>query len=263
MRHASVEIGSPAVAAKPWILIATATYNEIENLPTLVDEVLRHAPQADVLVIDDNSPDGTGKWCQARAESEPRLRLLARAGKQGQGSAIVAAMRHAVDEGYDFLVTMDADFSHQPRYVPALVERICGRCGSGPDVQPVDVAIGSRYVAGGGIEGWPWRRHLMSRAVNLYARLLLRLPVRDCSGGYRAYRVDLLRSTDLSGLVSTGYSFHEEILWRLNHSGCRFAEVPITFVDRTRGQTKINLREAWNAVRIIFRLGLRERFGRR
>jgi dolichol-phosphate mannosyltransferase len=153
-----VETGSSAAARARRVLIATATYNEIENLPSLVDEIFRYALQAEVLVIDDNSPDGTGEWCRARAALEPRLRLLARPGKLGQGSAIIAAVQYAIREGYDDLVTMDADFSHQPRYVPALLARLRGNGDDGSDARPVDVAIGSRYVTGGAIQGWPWRR---------------------------------------------------------------------------------------------------------
>lgn len=243
--------------SSPPTLIVVTTYNEIENLPRLVDEIFAHAPAVDVLVVDDDSPDGTGDWCAKRAAAEPRLRLLSREGKQGQGGAIVAGMQHAIAHTYDYVLTMDADFSHHPRYIPNLVG---GMEGAG---QPAaDVMIGSRYVAGGRIEGWPLARHLMSRAVNWYARRLLRLPVRDTSGGFRCFRVARLAELDFAALKSRGYSFHEEILWRLKHLGCRLAETPITFVDRTHGTSKINAREALTAVRVIFALGLKERFTR-
>jgi len=237
-------------------LVILTTYNEIESLPALVDEIFASAPAVHLLVVDDNSPDGTGPWCLKRGESEPRMRLLSRAGKLGQGSAIVAGMRYALDQGYEFVVTMDADFSHHPRYIPALLARLAveGRDGA-------DVVIGSRYVAGGRIEGWPWHRHLMSRSVNRYARAMLRLSTRDCSGGFRAYRLARLAQLDYGQLISRGYSFHEEFLWRVKRLGCRLAEEPITFVDRVKGTSKINAREAWIAIRVIFRLGLSERFG--
>src|SRR5687767_8276566 len=144
-------------------LVIIATYNEIENLPLLVDAIWEVAPQVDILVIDDNSPDGTGKWCDERAKTEPRLHCLHRAGKLGLGTATIAGMKYAIEHGYDQVLNMDADFSHDPKYLPDLLAGM--QRADGP---PVDVMIGSRYVAGGGIEGWPLKRHLMSRGVNLY-----------------------------------------------------------------------------------------------
>jgi dolichol-phosphate mannosyltransferase len=242
-------------AAPARILITLATYNEIENLPALVADVLRYVPQADLLVVDDNSPDGTGRWCDERAAAEPRLRCLHRAGKLGLGTATIAAMQYALAHGYAYVLNMDADFSHPPSKLPELIA-----CLEGPG--QIDVAIGSRYVPGGAIEGWPWRRHVMSRLVNAYARCALRLPVRDTSGAFRGYRTELLRRIDFSHVRSRGYSFQEEILWLLARAGARFREVPITFVDRRQGQSKINLGEAFGALKVIFRLGLREWFGR-
>jgi dolichol-phosphate mannosyltransferase len=234
-------------------LVAVATYNEIENLPRLVDEIFHYLPEAEVLVIDDNSPDGTGRWAAQRAAEDARVHCIHRAGKLGLGTATVAGMRYAITEGYPYVITMDADFSHHPKYLPALVG---GMESAGPDRGPVDVMIGSRYVPGGGVEGWPLRRHLMSRAVNFYARLLLRLPVRDCSGAFRCYRVATLQRIDFDRVRSRGYSFQEEILWHLRRAGARFAETPIIFVDRRAGRSKINLREAFGALWIIFRLAL-------
>jgi dolichol-phosphate mannosyltransferase len=238
-------------------LIVLTTYNELENLPTLVDEIFKCAPQVDVLVVDDNSPDGTGRWVAERGASEPRLKLLARQGKLGQGSAVVAGLRYAVEQGYDTVISMDADFSHHPRYIPQVLAGLERSAGG----KHFDVMIGSRYVSGGGVEGWPLRRRLMSRAVNIYTRRLLRLRTRDCSGGFRGYRTDCLARLDFSQLISTGYSFHEEFLWRLKRLDCRIGETPIVFVDRVKGYSKINAHEAWTAVRLIFKLGLQERFG--
>ena len=237
-------------------LVVVTTYNERENLPPLVDEIFAHVPQADLLVVDDNSPDGTGAWVSERAADEPRLKLLARPGKQGQGSAIIAGLRYAVEHGYDAVLTMDADFSHHPRYINSLL------AGLETEQVAADVVIGSRYVPGGGVEGWPLRRRLMSRAVNIYTRMMLGLRVRDCSGGFRAYRVARLAQLDFSRIISTGYSFHEEFLWRVKRLGCRIAETPIIFVDRVNGYSKINMHEARTALRVIFELGLQDRFGR-
>ena len=236
-------------------LVTLATYNEIENLPRLVDEIARVLPAADILVIDDNSPDGTGQWCEQRAKNDPRMHCLHRSGKQGLGSAIVAGMQYAIDHGYRYVLNMDADFSHPPRFLPDLIAGMHESPGSAG----VDVMIGSRYMAGGDIEGWPRRRHLMSRAVNCYARCMLGLRVRDCSGSFRCYRVERLKRLDFDEVRSRGYSFQEEILWRLKRLGARMRETPITFVERQRGASKINSQEAWEAMRVILALGLRDK----
>ena len=233
-------------------LVTVATYNEIENLPKLVEEIFAYAPEVDLLVIDDNSPDGTGAWCDRRAEEDGRLRCLHRPAKLGLGTAIIAGMKHALDHGYRQVLNMDADFSHHPRYLPVILEGM-----DPPEGPPVDVMIGSRYIPGGGIEGWSWRRHFMSRGVNLYSRWLLGLKCKDCSGAFRCYRTSLLARLDFDRVRSRGYSFQEEILWRLQRLGARFGETPIVFADRRGGCSKINNREALAALWIILGLGLR------
>ena len=241
----------------PQTLVTVATYNEIENLPRLVDRILEVAPHAEILVIDDHSPDGTGQWCDERAAAEPRLHCMHRPGKLGLGTAMLAAMRYAVEHGYQFMLNLDADFSHPPECIPELLAGM-----SPPGSPPVDVMIGSRYVAGGGIEGWSLRRHMMSRAVNLYARTLLGLPTKDCSGSFRCYRVSLLAKLDFDGFRSCGYAIFEEVLWRLKRLGARFAETPIVFVDRQQGRSKINGGEAFAALGILFCLGIQNWFVR-
>src|SRR4029079_14370597 len=197
-------------------LVMTATYNEIDNLPHLAEEVFAVVPQVDLLVVYDNSPDGTGDWCDERAARDPRVHCLHRTGKLGLGTAIVAGMNYAIEQGYKYVLNMDADFSHHPRYLPAMIS------GMDPhDAQPLDVMIGSRYVPGGGTVDWPLRRRMMSRAVNCYARWMLGLRARDCSGGYRCYRVATLARLDLGSVRSRGYSFQEEILWMLRRAGAR------------------------------------------
>ena len=225
-------------------LVALATFNEIENLPSLVDEIFRILPAADVLVIDDNSPDGTGEWCEKRSESEPRLKCLHRPGKQGLGSASLAAMRFAIDGDYDVFVTLDADWSHDPSHLLDLVRA----------VDHADVAVGSRYCAGGAIEGWPWQRRLISSSINTLTRVLLRLPVRDTSGAFRVYRVAKLREIDLANIQARGYAYFEEILWHLHRVGASFAEVPITFRERRAGVSKISAREAAAKLGTLLRL---------
>jgi dolichol-phosphate mannosyltransferase len=228
------------------LLVTLCTYNECENLPALIPEIWKFAPRADILVVDDNSPDGTGKIADEWAARDPRVHVLHRAGKMGLGTATLAGFRYAIEHDYVLVVNLDADFSHHPRYLPALLECL----------ERVDVAIGSRYVAGGGVAGWGMRRKLMSRAINLYARTLLSLSTRDNSGAYRGYRVARLRQLDLDRFLSRGYAVQEELLYRCRRAGCTFAETPIVFDDRRYGRSKINAREAVTALWIILRLAL-------
>jgi dolichol-phosphate mannosyltransferase len=238
------------------VLIAIATYNEMENLPGLVEEIRRYAGRADIVIVDDNSPDGTGKWCDDRVATDPNFHVIHREGKLGLGTATIAGLRYAMEHGFDWVITMDADFSHHPRYLPSLL------AAAQEPVNPPDVVIGSRYVAGGSVEGWPLRRRIMSRCVNFYARWMLGLQPHDCSGAYRCFRVELLRRVDWESVRSRGYSFFEEILWKLQRAGARIREVPIVFVDRTQGRSKISIREAKDALRIIFWMSIQRWTGR-
>jgi dolichol-phosphate mannosyltransferase len=239
--------------SEPRILVTLCTYNERENIGLLVPEISRVLPQADILIIDDNSPDGTGRKADELAAADGRVRVLHRAGKEGLGSAMLAGFRDAIAHGYDFVLNMDADFSHDPRHLPAIVD-----C-----MQRADVAIGSRYVPGGGIDGWGMSRHFMSQGINWYARLLLGLSTRDNSGAFRCYRVAKLAQIDLDQVRARGYAFQEEILYRCRRIGCRFEETPIVFRDRRYGTSKINWRESAAALWIIFRLGLENLTGPR
>ncbi len=228
------------------LLVSLCTYNERQNIENLLPSIFRYAPQAEVLVIDDNSPDGTGQYADELAAENSAIHVLHRPEKLGLGSAMLEAFRYAIAHGYDLLLNLDADFSHHPQHIPALLA-----C-----MDRADVAIGSRYVPGGGVEGWGLKRHCMSRAINLYARLLLGLRTRDNSGSFRCYRVSCLAELDLDQVLSHGYSFQEEILYRLRRLGCRFAESPIYFANRRFGQTKINMREVVSAVLILLQLSL-------
>ncbi len=228
------------------LLVSLCTYNERENLPLMIAEIGRFAPHAEILVIDDNSPDGTGAAAAEFARENPQLHVLHRPGKLGLGTAMLAAFRFAIDHDFTYLINLDADLSHPPRHIPELLA-----C-----MDRADVAIGSRYVVGGGVVGWGLRRHFMSRALNLYARWLLRLKTRDNTGSYRCYRVARLRQLDLSQFVARGYAFQEEVLFRCRRLGCRFEETPIIFEDRRFGTSKINLREAAAALWVIARLAL-------
>lgn len=230
----------------PRVLVTLCTYNERENITRLIPEIHEQVPGADVLVIDDNSPDGTGQLVDEMAKIDSRIKALHREGKLGLGTATLAGFRYGIEHGYDFLINMDADFSHHPRYLPNLMSAM----------DRADVAIGSRYVSGGGVEGWGWHRHFMSQGINGYARLFLGLKTKDNSGSYRCYRVSKLREIDLGKVRARGYAFQEEILYRCRRVGCTFTETPIVFEDRRYGQSKINWKESVSALWVIFRLGL-------
>ncbi len=240
-----------SIAAKPRVLVSLATYNECENLVPLINEINKAVPTAHILVTDDNSPDGTGKLADQLAAIDPRVHVLHRPGKLGLGTAILAAMHYAMDHGFDLFVNVDADFSHHPRYLPALLA----------GMKRNDVMIGSRYVPGGGAVNWPLSRLFISRSVNTMVRLLMRIPARDMSGGYRCYRVAKLRQTDLSHLLSRGYSFQQEVLYRCRKAGCRIGETPIIFENRRAGSSKVNPREALRSIAVILLVGIRAFFG--
>ncbi len=237
---------SPAssTTTSPRVLVALATFNEIENLPGLVETIENVLPDAEVLVVDDNSPDGTGRWCDERLTSDSRLHCIHRPGKQGLGSATVAAMQFALDGPYAVVLTMDADWSHDPQFLPALVAA----------TDNADVVLGSRYCNGGAIDGWPLHRRVGSRVMNSLSRALLRLPVRDTSGAFRAYRMDAVRRIDLTSIRSAGYAYLEEIIWRLYRAGATLVEVPITFHQRRAGKSKINPQEAVGKLMTLLRI---------
>jgi dolichol-phosphate mannosyltransferase len=229
------------------LLVTLCTYNERANLPDLIPAIHEHAPQADVLVIDDNSPDGTGALADEFAARDSRVRVLHRPAKEGLGVATVAGFRDALQHGYDLVLNMDADFSHPPATIPALVEA-AGRA---------DVGVASRYVPGGGVVGWGPQRHAMSRAINTYARLVLGLSTRDNSGSFRCYRATALKQIDLDRVRSRGYAIQEELLFRCRQAGCTFEEVPFVFKDRTRGESKIRLTDGLTALWVLGTLRLR------
>ena len=233
------------------ILVSLATYNERDNLAPLLAEIHKAVPSADLLVIDDNSPDGTGQLADELAAENPRIHVLHRPGKLGLGTAILAGMHYALENGYDLFVNMDADFSHHPRYLPALL--------AGMDSQ--DVMIGSRYIPGGGSVNWPLRRRLMSRGINSLVGVLMRIKASDCSGAYRCYRVSKLREAQLERVRSRGYSFQQEVLYRCRKAGCKIGETPIVFENRRAGKSKVNAREAVRSIAMIFRIGVPAFFG--
>jgi dolichol-phosphate mannosyltransferase len=251
-----VTIASQADAKAPGttrLLVSLATYNEVENLRPIVAEVRQNAPDCSILIIDDNSPDGTGRLADELAATLPRIEVLHRPGKLGLGTAMMAAVGFAIDQGYDYFLNLDADGSHPPRFIPALLAGMSDH----------DVMIGSRYVKGGGVEGeFNFKRKVMSTGINWYARLLLGLKTRDNSGSFRCYRVSKLAEIDLARIRSRGYSFQEEILFWCRQAGCRMGETPILFENRRAGVSKINKGEAVEALGIILALGIDRLRGR-
>lgn len=212
------------------VLVIIPTFNEAENVRIIVDRVRRSVPAADVLVADDNSPDGTGKLADELAAADSQIHVLHRAGKEGLGAAYLAGFAWAGDRGYDAVVEMDADGSHAPEELPILLDALVN----------ADAVLGSRWVPGGTVLNWPWRRYMISRTGNLYTRLALRMPFKDATGGYRAYRMAALNAMDLSAVASQGYCFQVDLAWRAYRQGHRVVEVPITFAERERGASKMS-----------------------
>jgi dolichol-phosphate mannosyltransferase len=224
-------------------LVILPTYNEAENVLGLAQEILSKSGDIDILVVDDNSPDGTGDLVAEAGKDEARLGLHRRPGKLGLGTAYLAGFRHALDNGYERVFTMDCDHSHNPEHLPAMLEAS----------QRYDMVIGSRYVPGGGIENWPAHRQALSRFANFYARLLLGLSVSDCTSGFRCYSRRVLETVDPFTIRASGYSFLEEMAWRVERCGLTVTEVPIVFVQRTAGVSKIDSNEIYRAAWHVLR----------
>ncbi|GGQ15212.1 polyprenol monophosphomannose synthase [Streptosporangium pseudovulgare] len=213
------------------VLVVVPTYNERENLPAIVGRVRAAVPEAHVLVADDASPDGTGAVADELAAGDDHVHVLHRPGKQGLGAAYIAGFRWGMAEGFDVLVEMDADGSHQPEELPKLLERLAGGA---------DLVIGSRWVPGGEVVNWPASREFLSRGANVYARMMLGIPVRDATAGFRAYRAATLEKIGLDDVESQGYCFQVDLTLRTVRHGLRVAEVPIVFVERTAGVSKMS-----------------------
>lgn len=235
-----------------WICVAT--YNERENVQDLVQRVLAAVAGGSIVIVDDNSPDGTGELLDEMASGDPRVHPIHRPGKMGYASAHRAAISYALEHGADIVITMDADFSHDPKHLPALVELIDAGA---------DLAIGSRYAPGGGTENWPWYRQVLSATANSLARAGLGLKVRDCTGGFRAYRRSLLERVRLDSFKSEGYCFLEEILLCCYLCGADIRETPIIFAERRAGRSKISRKVILEAAVTLAKLSLKRVFARR
>ncbi|MDI2129181.1 polyprenol monophosphomannose synthase [Yinghuangia seranimata] len=212
------------------VLVIIPTYNEAENIAEIVGRVRAATPEVDVLIADDNSPDGTGAIADGIAEHDPHVQVLHRKGKEGLGAAYLAGFHWGIDRGYDILVEMDADGSHQPEQLPRLLEA----------VRDADLVLGSRWVPGGAIVNWPASRKFISRGGSFYSRTMLGLELRDITGGFRAFRKETLLGIDMDTVASAGYCFQVDLAWRAVKKGFRVVEVPITFVERERGNSKMS-----------------------
>jgi len=230
------------------VLIVIPTYNESENLPLIAHAALEALPEAHLLVVDDNSPDGTGRIADQLAAADARVSVLHREGKGGLGRAYLAGFKWALEREYRYVFEMDADFSHQPRYLPVMLQAA---------QEGADLVVGSRYVKGGGTQGWGWQRKLISRGGGLYSRAVLGLKVHDVTAGFACYRRRTLEALELDQVFSMGFGFQVEMKYRTQRKGFSIVEVPIVFPDRTRGASKMSGRIFKEALVGVWRMKLR------
>lgn len=240
------------VNATPKILVVTPTYNEAENIPKLIPAVLRQAPNMHILIVDDGSPDGTGRIVKEIMATNPNVHLLERQGKQGLGTAYVAGFKYAIENGYDYVFEMDADFSHNPNDIPVFLSKM----------DTYDLVIGSRYINGVRILNWPMNRLLLSYSANVYTRIITGLPVTDATGGFKCYRIEALKAIDLDKIRSNGYAFQIEMSFKVWKKGFRLLEIPIIFADRTSGASKMSKSIVYEAMFMLWKLRLRSMLNR-
>jgi dolichol-phosphate mannosyltransferase len=225
-------------------LVVLPTFNEKENLPRIIPAIIKALPIADILVVDDLSPDGTGEIADSFARKDPRVHVIHRDGPRGLGRAYLHGFSWALERQYTHIFEMDADFSHQPKYLPTLLQ----------GAQEADVALGCRYMPGGGIEGWGLHRLLISRGGNAYARFVLSLPYRDLTGGFKCFHRRALEAIDFSSVRSNGYNFQIEMTWFMHLAGMSFVEIPIVFPDRAEGISKMSAAIFHEALLGVWRL---------
>jgi dolichol-phosphate mannosyltransferase len=232
-------------------LVVVPTYNERTNVPLLVPAILIQDPRLEVLVVDDNSPDGTGQLADDLAKNDARVHVLHRPAKQGLGKAYIAGFTWALERGYDYVFEMDADFSHDPRFLPEFLRAI----------ETADLVVGSRYKSGVNVINWPMSRLLLSIGANQYARVVTGLPIADSTGGFKCFRRQVLEAIELDRVRSNGYAFQIEMTFRAWKKGFRIAEIPIVFTDRVEGQSKMNRKIVREAIWMVWWLRLRSLTG--
>jgi dolichol-phosphate mannosyltransferase len=234
------------------ILVVIPTYNEAENIPRLIPLVLEQAAGVEVLIVDDGSPDGTGNIVRALAQADPRIHLLERASKSGLGTAYVVGFKHALSGSYDFVFEMDADFSHNPKEIPVFLEK----------ARDVDLVVGSRYTNGVRVLNWPMQRLLLSWTANVWTRFMTGLPLNDATGGFKCYRIAVLRGINLDSIRSNGYAFQIEMSYKAWRKGFRLGEVPIVFLDRNAGTSKMSKHIVYEAFFMLWKLRFRSMLNR-
>ncbi len=234
------------------VLVIVPTYNEAENIAALIREVRNLDIDPEILIIDDNSPDGTANIVKTIMERDPKVHLIERPKKMGLGSAYITGFKWALDRNFDVVVEMDADFSHDPKDIKRLVENL----------ENCDAVIGSRYVKGVSVVNWPISRLLLSYFANLYARVITGVKIRDLTSGFKAIKTECLRVINLDGIKSDGYAFQIELHFNLWFKGFKVCEIPIIFVERRAGKSKLNKGIIWEAFWMVLRLGLRRMFKR-
>lgn len=225
-------------------IVTIPTYNEIENIEKLINEIFSVLPETHVLIVDDNSPDGTAKKVDEMKKDNDRIHLIVRPEKNGLGTAYIAGFEYALELGFDVIFEMDADFSHDPKDLPRLLEALDDN----------DLVIGSRYVTGINVVNWPLRRLFLSYGANLYTRIITGLPIKDATGGFKAFRAEALSKIDLTKVKSNGYGFQIEMNYLLWKSGARLKEIPIIFIDRRSGVSKMNKKIIYEAVFLVWKL---------
>jgi dolichol-phosphate mannosyltransferase len=233
-------------------LVIIPTYNELDNIRKLIPEILNMHPDFNILIVDDGSPDGTGNYVKELASADERIKILERGKKLGLGTAYVAGFKYMLKNGYDLAIQMDADFSHDPKELKNLVDMAEGS----------DLIIGSRYITGVNVVNWPLRRLLLSYFANIYSRTITGIPVKDCTGGFKCFRRHVLESINLDKIKSNGYSFQIEMNYKAWKNGFKLMEIPIIFVDRVFGHSKMSKHIVFEAVFMVWKLRFRSIFGK-
>jgi len=232
-------------------LVIIPTYDELENIPKLIPEVLSKNENIDVLIVDDNSPDGTGDFVESESKNNPRVKLIRREKKLGLGTAYITGFKYALENNYDYIFEMDADFSHNPKMIPKFLK----------EIKKADVVLGSRYKDGVNVVNWPMRRLMLSMFANLYTKIITGLPVRDATGGYKCFRREVLEAINLDAVKSNGYAFQIEMTYKAWKKGFKINELSIIFIDRIKGTSKMSRKIVREAIMMVWKLRFWSLFG--